>query len=221
MTRETPGPYQLFMLALCIVALLILVTRALAGMESEARRFLEYADNALCVVFFGDFLYSVATAANRWRYFTSWGWLDLLSSIPAVDALRIGRAARIFRVLRVVRGIRASKLLADLFLGRRRENVALVTVLVTVVTLIAAGTAVLEFEHAADGGNIKTAGDALWWSVTTLTTVGYGDRFPVTTGGRTVGAVLMVLGIGLFGAMSGLVASWLLAGDRDSTGDQG
>jgi voltage-gated potassium channel len=58
--------------------------------------------------------------------------------------------------------------------------------------------------------NIKTAGDAVWWSVTTVTTVGYGDRFPVTTGGRLVAAVLMLGGVGLFGALSGLIASSFL-----------
>ncbi|HSR34427.1 MAG TPA: ion transporter, partial [Anaerolineae bacterium] len=61
---------------------------------------LEYADNAICVVFFGDFLYSLSRAPDRWRYFRTWGWMDLLSSVPAIEGLRIGRLARIFRILR-------------------------------------------------------------------------------------------------------------------------
>ena len=70
--------------------------------------------------------------------------------------------------------------------------------------------AVLQFEVPA-GGNIKTAAEALWWAFTTITTVAYGDYFPVTPEGRIVGALLMTAGVGLFGILSGFVASWFLA----------
>ena len=63
---------------------------------------------------------------------------------------------------------------------------------------------------AAEGANITSAGDALWWAFTTVTTVGYGDRFPVTTEGRAVAVVLMVAGIGVVGAVTAAVASWIL-----------
>src|SRR6266508_1257773 len=62
----------------------------------------------------------------------------------------------------------------------------------------------------ADGANITTFGDALWWSTTTVTTVGYGDRFPVTTGGRLIAVALMVGGIAVVGAVTGSVAAWMV-----------
>jgi voltage-gated potassium channel len=70
--------------------------------------------------------------------------------------------------------------------------------------------AVLQFEKAS-GGNIVSGEDALWWAITTMTTVGYGDRFPITSEGRLVAVVLMAAGVGVFGTLSGLVASWFLA----------
>lgn len=70
--------------------------------------------------------------------------------------------------------------------------------------------AVLDAEREAPSANITTFGDALWWASTTVTTVGYGDRFPVTGEGRLVAVALMVLGIGLVGAVTAAVASWIL-----------
>jgi voltage-gated potassium channel len=101
-------------------------------------------------------------------------------------------------------------LLIDLALNRRAESAALAATLVTILVVMVAGVAVLHFEDAPDS-NIKTAEDAVWWSVVTLTTVGYGDRFPVTSEGRLVGALLMIMGVGLVGTLSGLAASWFLS----------
>jgi len=70
--------------------------------------------------------------------------------------------------------------------------------------------AVLDAERSAEGANITTIGDALWWACATVTTVAYGDRFPVTAEGRVVGVVLMVVGIGVVGAVIASVTSWIL-----------
>ena len=74
--------------------------------------------------------------------------------------------------------------------------------------------AVAELEFERETGNIKTAEDALWWAMTTITTVGYGDRYPTTTEGRRVAAGLMAVGVGLFGTLSGVAASWFTQPDR-------
>ena len=79
--------------------------------------------------------------------------------------------------------------------------------------------AILQFE-AVPGANIASADDAVWWAIVTLTTVGYGDRFPITPEGRIVAALLMAAGIGLFGTFSGFVASWFLRpGQRENDVD--
>jgi len=207
--RKTPG-YQLFMLALCVFALLALAVEKVAPLTPDARQVFQYADFAVCALFLGDFVYSLARAPNPWTYLRTWGWIDLLSSIPMIDALRFGRVARILRILRVLRGFRASRLLIDFALERRAESAVVAATLVTILVVMVSAVSVLHFEDAPDS-NIKTPEDAVWWSVVTLTTVGYGDRFPVTSEGRLVGAVLMMMGVALVGTLSGLAASWFLS----------
>jgi voltage-gated potassium channel len=173
---------------------------------------MDYADSALCVFFFADFLRSMKQAPNRWRYFYTWGWLDLAASVPSVGVLRLGRAVRVVRVLRILRVLRAGRMLTTALL-QRREGALWTALLAATLTVFTASIAILELER--ETGNIKTAEDALWWAVTTITTVGYGDRYPVTTEGRLVAVCLMVIGIGLFGTLSGLAASWFTVRDKD------
>ena len=86
--------YQLFMLVLCLFALGILAARTAARLAPETASILDLADRGVCVIFLIDFVVSLWKAPNRWRYFSRWGWLDLLSSVPMVSFARWGRAAR-------------------------------------------------------------------------------------------------------------------------------
>ena len=200
------------MLALCVLTLADLGAEALFTLDPQSRLILDYADTALCAIFFGDFLLSLKRAENRWKYFRTWGWLDLLSSIPSVQVARWGRAARIARILRVLRGVRAARILGRLALAQKTESTFLAASLVALLLIVVGSLSVLHVE-SAEGSNIRTAEDALWWSITTMTTVGYGDRFPVTTEGRLVAVVLMCAGVGLFGMLSGFLAAWFVSPD--------
>jgi len=204
------GPYQLFILALSLFVLFALAIQSTTELEPGTRTILEYADFGVCLLFLADFVLSLARAPNRLAYLARWGWIDLLSSVPALDQLRWGRAARVLRVLRVLRGVRASKILSGFILQRRSESAFLAVALLSIVLLVSGSIAVLQFEVGAEGANIKSAEDALWWAITTITTVGYGDRYPITTEGRILAAGLMVAGVGLFGTFTGFVASWFL-----------
>jgi voltage-gated potassium channel len=198
------------MLFLCLYALGTLTAQVLFRLDADTRIVLDYADNAVCGVFLLDFIASLKRAENRIQYMYTWGWIDLLSSIPTVDIARWGRAARAIRILRVLRGLRATKVIASIVLERRAESVFLAASLVASLLIVACSISILQFEAPA-GGNIQTAEDALWWSFATITTVGYGDRYPVTTEGRLVAATLMLAGVGLFGTFSAFLASWFLA----------
>jgi voltage-gated potassium channel len=203
-------PYQFFMLCLCVWALLTLAAGSFFELSGGTQSILVYADYAVCLLFFLDFLYSLYTAPNRRRYFFSWGWIDLLSSIPAVGSLRWGRAVRVMRILRVMRGVKAARSLARFLTDRRAESALLASLLMTLLVLVMSSIAVLQFELPAQG-NISNAQDAVWWAISTMTTVGYGDTYPITAEGRVVAVFLMAAGVGLFGTLSGLMASWFLA----------
>jgi voltage-gated potassium channel len=211
MKRGGDSPaYQVFMLALCIYALVALGAEAAYPGGTEILQLLTYADTSVCALFFVDFCLSLYRAENRWRYFYTWGWLDLLSSIPTLDLARWGRAARIARIVRVLRGIRATRILAGLLIEKRRQSGILAAALLALLLLTLASISILQVETNT-ASNIKTAEDAIWWALTTITTVGYGDHYPVTSEGRFVAGILMCAGVGLFGMFSGFLASWFVA----------
>ena len=159
-------------------------------------------------------------APSRTRYFFTWGWLDLVSCIPTVGIARWGRAARVLRIVRVLRGLRASKLIAQLVLDRRAESTFLAVSLVAMLLpVVVSSISILHFESGAEA-NIKTAEDSLWWAFATITTVGYGDRYPVTSEGRFVAVMLMCAGVGLFGTFSGFLAAWFLSPVAEEEGNE-
>ncbi len=82
--KQQSDAYQLFMLVLCLFALVALGVETLASLEPSTHRILSLADTGICVLFLGDFLLSLARAPNRWEYFYKWGWIDLASSVPSV-----------------------------------------------------------------------------------------------------------------------------------------
>ncbi len=210
-----PRPYQLFMLGLCIYVLLALAAQTFFRLDTQTLIILDTADLVVAAIFLLDFFYCFLTAERRWHYFSRWGWIDLLSSLPMLDLLRWGRAARVFRILRVLRGLRASRFLSSFAYGMRAECAFWATALLTTLVIIFGSIAILHLE-AGPNTNITGAEDALWWSFVTVTTVGYGDFYPVTTSGRILAALLMTVGIGLLGTFTAFVATAFLApGERE------
>jgi voltage-gated potassium channel len=120
------------MLALCLYALGTLAVQVAVQLEPGTRDILDYADYAVCMLFLGAI--SFVRAPDRWRYLVTWGWLDLLSSVPALDFARWGRAARMVRIFRVLRGLWATRIVAQTVLLRRRENTFLAASLVAILT---------------------------------------------------------------------------------------
>jgi len=201
--------YELFMLGLCLLVLASLAVQTFCPLDESVVAILDYVDTAVCVVFLADFVGKLATAKSKWGYL-KWGWIDLVSSIPTIGPLRWGRVARVARIFILLRGVRSGKVLLEYILKRRAQSAFSAASLIALLLVVFASIAVLHFEREANS-NIRTAEDALWWAVATITTVGYGDFYPVSTGGRIVAAVTMVAGLVLFGTFTGLVASWFLS----------
>jgi voltage-gated potassium channel len=106
--------------------------------------------------------------------------------------------------------VRAAKVLSEFILYRRAQSAFLTALLVSLLLIVLAASAILQFETSSEA-NIRTPEDAVWWAVVTITTVGYGDKYPLSTEGRLMAALLMTAGVGLFGTFSGFVAAWFLA----------
>ena len=214
--KRTSPRYQLFMLVLCVFALAVLMLEVVFRGDREIVRVLDYADTAVCFIFLGDFAHSLLRAPRKLRYFATWGWLDLLSSIPTLEIARWGRVARIARLARVLRALRASRILGKMLVHERGQSAALAAALLAIFLIVASSAAILRFEDLPDS-NIRTADDAVWWAFATITTVGYGDRYPVSGEGRFIAALLMTAGVGLFSAFSAALAAWFLAPEDEST----
>jgi voltage-gated potassium channel len=117
--------------------------------------------------------------------------------------------SRLFRISRLLRENNRRALVADI-VRNRSQYAAFVTVLLILIILTVSSTLVLQFESKSPDANITTGGDALWWAVVTITTVGYGDKYPVTLGGRLTGVMVMAAGVGIIGALASILSSILV-----------
>lgn len=202
------GFLNLLVIVLSVYVLAILLIDTFYKLPPEISRLLLYTDHAICIVFFFDFCIRFYRAENK-KKFMYWGWIDLLSCIPAVEYLRAGRAVRLIRLIRVLRAFRSTKHLVQHIFKNRAKGAFTVVSIIAILLIIFSSIAILEVEDDPNS-NIKTAEDAVWWSYVTITTVGYGDKFPVTTEGRIIACFLMTAGVGLFGTFTAYVASWFV-----------
>jgi voltage-gated potassium channel len=213
--REHGNAYNIFILLLTIQSLAIMVLMLLPLSEAEHTALL-FFDNAICVIFLIDFVYNITGSKPKRQYFIHHrGWLDLLGSIPTFGILRftaLFRLARISRLARITRllGGQKRKALIDDVIQNRGSYALFITFLAAYLVLSASTVLVLQFESRAPDPNIVTGGDALWWGLVTITTVGYGDFYPVTFLGRATGVFVMFAGVGIIGSLASILASLLV-----------
>jgi voltage-gated potassium channel len=207
-TGHKVGAFQVALLIFTILVFCSLIADTVLVLPKEFSSLIHMVDTLACAVFFGDFCVRLYRAESKLD-FMKWGWIDLVACVPNLQVLRFGRMIRALRIIRLLRGVRSvQKAMAILFQDKIQGSV--VSVVFGALLLVAfSSVSILVCERQGDA-NIKTAEDAVWWSVTTITTVGYGDKYPVTTEGRVVGVILMVAGVSMFGTVSGLAASFFL-----------
>ena len=202
--------WDFVILIFSIFSLAILPIQMFYKRSEDVLLIIDSADIVLCSFFFADFLKQLFQVQGARLAYMKYGWIDLLSSIPSIPILQIGRIFRILRLLKVMRQV--SKL-SDLTEGLFRNPTAgafAVTSVLAVSTVFMSAFLVLEAEYNVPEAKIRTAGDALWWAVTTVTTVGYGDVYPITAAGRYVGVVTMLVGIAVAGSLTAAMASLLI-----------
>ncbi len=218
--------YDLFILVLTVLSLVVMVV-LLLPLSDATLKLLTVYDNLICVVFLIDFTWRISKASPKRSYFIGErGWLDLLGSIPTFGLfrftalLRLARLSRLARIMRLLKGKKKKELIQDV-VTHRGEYAAFITIMAAMIVLTVASVLVLQFESKAPDANITTGGDALWWAVVTITTVGYGDQYPVTMGGRLTAVFVMFAGVGIIGALASILASVLVTSpdeEEDTTG---
>ena len=214
--RQHSNSYQIFILVLTILSLVIMAL-LLLPLSPATHETLRLYDNIICGIFLLDFALSLAGSHPRREYFVRGrGWIDLLGSIPsfgAVPAFGLFRLFRLFRLARIARLLQGQKkkdLIEDI-LHNRSQYATFITLTLAMLVLVSSSLLVLQFESRSPDANITTGGDALWWSAVTITTVGYGDFYPVTTLGRLTGLYVMIAGVGIIGALASILASLLVS----------
>lgn len=212
---HSENKFQLLDLLVLIMSFYVLgalIIDALFNLPEEISRLLLYIDNFICLIFFIDFVVRFYQSQNKIS-FMKWGWIDLLSSLPMIDFFRAGRILRLIRILRIVRAFKTTKKFIDHVYANKAQGAFASISTLAVLLIIFSAIGILQVETDPNS-NIKTAEDAIWWAYVTVTTVGYGDKFPVTTEGRIIAAILMTAGVGLFGTFTAYISSWFISDNK-------
>ena len=208
---KDPG-YEIFIALVSILSVINLFIEFLPVININARNVLEIINVGLSIIFIGDFSYRLITAKSRSYYFIrDWGWADLLACAPVFRILRLFRIAKAYKII--------TRLGFDNIvqqLSRKRAEFALYILIFSVILILEMGSSwVLLAESTSPYANITSANDAVWWAYVTITTVGYGDKYPVTTPGRIVGIIVMTTGVGIFATFAGYLSSKLLTPPKE------
>jgi len=215
-TSKHSNAYNLFILLLTIFSLILMLLLFLP-LDKNTLLLLQIYDILICTIFLVDFLINLKRASRKSDYFfRERGWLDLLGSIPTLGVvfkysglLRLARLNRFERILRHQRGKGEEGMVADVIKHRHRY-VGYTTLLLTIIVLTTTSALVLQFESRVPMAKITTGWEAFWFSIVTITTVGYGDFYPVTFMGQFITLLTMISGVGIIAVLASLLSRLLI-----------
>lgn len=203
------------------VGFLILISMASFAFETvpdlaaDVRRALEWVEIITIMIFTLEYAARLYTAEHKTRFvFSFYGLVDLLAILPFYLSLMVDlRSLRALQLLRLVRVLKIGRYggAVDRFLLaiRQTKEELIVFTLVAMILLYLSAMGIYYFEHTAQPDKFQSIFDCLWWAAVTLTTVGYGDIYPITHGGRVFTIFILLLGLGLVAIPTGIVASAL------------
>lgn len=209
--------YELFIGALSVLSIVNLVLYYLVQ-DPDVSSVILIMDGLLSVIFLCDFTYRLFTAESKSEYFfRQMGWADLLASLPAPQ-FKILRLFRILRLYRLMKQYGGARMIKEFF-SNRGGSALLTLFFIMILILEFGGLTMLWVESTSPDANITTASDAVWYVYVTITTVGYGDQYPVSNAGRILGVLIMTIGVGLFGTITAFLANAFIA-PSDEKDDQ-
>lgn len=200
---------------LIMYSLITFSMETLPGLNSRTTSFLWWSEVIVVLIFTIEYVLRIMVADKKLKFiFSFFGLIDLLAILPFYAGARIDlRAVRVFRMVRVVRLFklarynRAIKRMQRAFSIVKEELIMFSVITFMILYLSAVG--IYYFENEAQPEVFSSVLHSLWWAVSTLTTVGYGDAVPVTTGGKIFTFVVLTLGLGIVAVPTGLIASAL------------
>lgn len=207
--------FDLFILLLIIYSICTFSIETLPGLSRDAQEFLAVSEAIVSVLFTIEYVLRIITSEKKRSYiFSFFGIVDLIAIIPFYLALGVDmrslRAVRLFRIIRVfklTRYSRSMKRFGDA-LKMVKED-AILFFITTLVLLYLSSVGIYYFEHGAQPDKFQSILHSLWWAVATLTTVGYGDIYPITVGGRLFTFLILIIGLGIVAVPAGLIATSL------------
>jgi len=209
--------YELFIVSISILAIANLFIIWFTP-NKDMDQVISIINFVLSIFLLVDFFYRLFSATNKRRYFLQdFGWLDLLGSLP-IYGMQLFRIFRIIRILRLLRMIGASEVSKDF--RRRRAASAMATVTFLVILVLQFGSYfIVGIEKRSSAANITSPLDAIWWVFVTITTVGYGDRYPVTNSGRIIGTLVIITGVILFTVLTGFIATRFFSSNNETAAE--
>ena len=203
-------PWEIFVLGCAVLSILNLVL-AVVIRNPDIAQVVSIMDTVLVIIFAIDLARRLRVAQDNRAYLTKgWGWLDAISIVPM---LRVARILRIARVIRVVGRMGGPGKALRAFFANKATGGLLLVLLIAILVMEFGSLAVLWAERTSPDANITSAEDAVWYLIVTMSTVGYGDQYPVTQVGRLIGSLIIVVGVGVFGTLTGFLANVFLSPD--------
>jgi voltage-gated potassium channel len=205
---------------LIAVSLVSFSIETLPGLSDSTYDLLANIEFVIVIIFSIEYILRVILSERKLSYiFSFYGIVDLVAILPfylsgsiSLQSLRALRFIRIFRILKIARYSKAISRIGKA-LAMAKEELILFGFL-TLILLYLSAIGIYHFEHDAQPEVFKSVFDSLWWAVATLTTVGYGDVYPITIGGRTFTFIVLMLGLGVVAVPTGIISSALSAARR-------
>jgi len=197
--------FEVIVLTFTVYIIFSITWQIFLPVDSEVTKLLNIFDNVSCVFFIIDWIRRFRMAENRWKY-SFYNSIDLIASLPFLFMFSYIGYAKFIRFLRIVRIIKIFGGINRIVYYLRTNVIHAYKLLFSMVFMLIMIISPILILFVEEGkGNIKTAEQALWWSYCTLSTIGYGDFYPVTTEGRLLAIFVSIGGISLFGLLSGLI----------------
>lgn len=193
--------FEIVVLALTLFVLFSIGIQHFITINVELAKLLNIFEVVCCIIFIIEWLIRFIKSNNKAR-FTLFNIVDLIASIP-IYYMPGFKAIRLIRIMKIIKVIGGLSRLNYYYFNNRRVIYKLTFFIVFIFLMFISPVLILHFEHSA--GGIKTAGDALWWTFVTVTTIGYGDLYPVTMAGRILTVCISMGGIALFNLLTALI----------------